>query len=172
MHARAASRYQLHSGITGCSGATRSIPGSRTPSDCLLWSWIHSVKRSEGRPIVKVRRRVCNLRLDSDSNECYARILCSYLGTFFAAPRRTLAKTSSETASDCHPAERAVFRRNGMRSDLVFRALAHISNRFQLCRVASKVTRTIHKPNTGCRIQQTMYLFHCVTEVQLLTRRS
>ena len=40
-----------------------------------------------------------------------------------------------------------------MRSDLVFGALSHISNRYQLCQLASKATRKLHKPNT--RLQDT-----------------
>ena len=40
-----------------------------------------------------------------------------------------------------------------MRSDLVFKALSHVSNRYQLCSLASKATRKLHKPNT--RLQDT-----------------
>jgi hypothetical protein len=40
-----------------------------------------------------------------------------------------------------------------MRSDLVFAALSHVSNRYQLCQLASKATRKLHKPNT--RLQDT-----------------
>ena len=40
-----------------------------------------------------------------------------------------------------------------MRSDLIFGALAHVSNRYQLCQLASKATRKLHKPNT--RVQDT-----------------
>lgn len=40
-----------------------------------------------------------------------------------------------------------------MRSDLVYGALAHVSNRYQLCQLASKATRKLHKPNT--RLQDT-----------------
>jgi hypothetical protein len=40
-----------------------------------------------------------------------------------------------------------------MRSDLVFRALSHVSNRYQLCQLASKATRKLHKPNE--RLQDT-----------------
>ena len=35
-----------------------------------------------------------------------------------------------------------------MRSDLVFGALAHMSNRYQLCKLASKGTRSLHRPKT------------------------
>jgi hypothetical protein len=41
-----------------------------------------------------------------------------------------------------------------MRSELVFGALAHVSNRFLLTRVAARATRKFHRPNT--RIQETM----------------
>jgi hypothetical protein len=41
-----------------------------------------------------------------------------------------------------------------MRSELIFGALTHISNRYQLCQLASKATRKLHKPNT--RLQDTM----------------
>ncbi|HUX46303.1 MAG TPA: hypothetical protein VMV57_16275 [Terracidiphilus sp.] len=40
-----------------------------------------------------------------------------------------------------------------MRSDLVFGALTHVSNRYQLCQLASKATRMLHKPNS--RLQDT-----------------
>ena len=40
-----------------------------------------------------------------------------------------------------------------MRSDLVFGALAHVINRYQLCQLASKATRKLHKPST--RLQDT-----------------
>ncbi len=40
-----------------------------------------------------------------------------------------------------------------MRSDLVFGALSHVSNRYQLCQLASKATLKLHKPNT--RLQDT-----------------
>lgn len=35
-----------------------------------------------------------------------------------------------------------------MRSDLVFEAISHVSNRYQLCQLAAKATRKMHKPNT------------------------
>lgn len=41
-----------------------------------------------------------------------------------------------------------------MRSDLVFDAMAYISNRFLLSKLAAKATRKFHRPNT--RIQETM----------------
>lgn len=41
-----------------------------------------------------------------------------------------------------------------MRSDLVFGALTHVVNRYQLCQLASKATRKLHKPST--RVQDTM----------------
>jgi hypothetical protein len=40
-----------------------------------------------------------------------------------------------------------------MRSDLIYGALTHMSNRYQLCQLASKATRKLHKPNT--RLQDT-----------------
>jgi hypothetical protein len=40
-----------------------------------------------------------------------------------------------------------------MRSNLVFGALSHVTNRYQLCQLASKATRKLHKPNT--RLQDT-----------------
>jgi hypothetical protein len=46
-------------------------------------------------------------------------------------------------------------RRKGeiMRSDLIFGALTHVHNRYELCQLASKATRKLHKPNT--RLQDT-----------------
>jgi hypothetical protein len=41
-----------------------------------------------------------------------------------------------------------------MRSDLVFGATTHVSNRFLLTQLAAKATRKLHRPNT--RIQETM----------------
>ena len=41
-----------------------------------------------------------------------------------------------------------------MRSEMVFDAMAHVSNRFLLTRLASKATRELHRPNT--RIEETM----------------
>lgn len=40
-----------------------------------------------------------------------------------------------------------------MRSDLIFGALTHVTNRYELCQLASKATRKLHKPNT--RLQDT-----------------
>ena len=40
-----------------------------------------------------------------------------------------------------------------MRSELVFRAMTYVSNRYLLTRVAAKATRKFHRPNT--RIQDT-----------------
>jgi hypothetical protein len=41
-----------------------------------------------------------------------------------------------------------------MRSDLVFGAMTHVSNRFLLTGVAAKATRKLHRPNT--RIEDTL----------------
>jgi predicted transcriptional regulator len=43
--------------------------------------------------------------------------------------------------------------RKTMRSDLIFGALTHVNNRYELCQLASKATRKLHKPNT--RLQDT-----------------
>jgi hypothetical protein len=40
-----------------------------------------------------------------------------------------------------------------MRSELVFNAMAHVSNRFLLTKLASKATRKLHRPNS--RLQDT-----------------
>jgi hypothetical protein len=40
-----------------------------------------------------------------------------------------------------------------MRSDLIFGALAHVRNRYELCQLAAKATRKLHKPST--RLQDT-----------------
>jgi hypothetical protein len=44
--------------------------------------------------------------------------------------------------------------RDTMRSDLVFGATTHVSNRFLLTKLAAKATRKLHRPNS--RIQETM----------------
>ncbi len=41
-----------------------------------------------------------------------------------------------------------------MRSDLVFRSLTHVRNRYRLCKLASKATRRFHRPNS--RLQDTI----------------
>ena len=41
-----------------------------------------------------------------------------------------------------------------MRSDLIFAAMTNVSNRFLLTRLASKATRSFHRPNT--RIEDTV----------------
>jgi hypothetical protein len=41
-----------------------------------------------------------------------------------------------------------------MRSELVFKALVHESNRYQLVRLIAKGTRRLHRPNT--RVEETM----------------
>jgi hypothetical protein len=40
-----------------------------------------------------------------------------------------------------------------MRSELVFKALAHQPNRYQLVKLVAKGTRSLHRPNT--RVQDT-----------------
>jgi hypothetical protein len=40
-----------------------------------------------------------------------------------------------------------------MRSELIFGAITHVSNRFLLTRLASKATRSFHRPNS--RIEDT-----------------
>jgi hypothetical protein len=51
-----------------------------------------------------------------------------------------------------------------MRSELIFGAMTHASNRFLLTKLAAKATRKLHRPNT--RIQDTtndvlMYFSRC-----------
>jgi hypothetical protein len=41
-----------------------------------------------------------------------------------------------------------------MRSDLVFQAVSRVSNRYRLCKLATKATRKIHRPST--RLQETI----------------
>lgn len=57
-----------------------------------------------------------------------------------------------------------------MRSDLIYGALTHISNRYQLCQLASKATRKLHKPNT--RLQDTtnevLVRFHEVSPMGMI----
>ena len=48
-----------------------------------------------------------------------------------------------------------------MRSDLIFGALTHVTNRYELCQLASKATRKLHKPNT--RLQDTTNLVRAVS---------
>jgi hypothetical protein len=46
---------------------------------------------------------------------------------------------------------------------LVFKALSQVTNRYQLCQLASKATRKLHKPNT--RLQDTTNEVLCRFEV-------
>jgi hypothetical protein len=39
-----------------------------------------------------------------------------------------------------------------MRSQIVFGALLQVSNRYQLCQLATKATRKLHKPNTRLEV--------------------
>ena len=41
-----------------------------------------------------------------------------------------------------------------MRSQLIFGAMTHVRNRYELCQLASKAARKLHKPTT--RLQDTM----------------
>ena len=56
-------------------------------------------------------------------------------------------------AKEFRPGKRLLKEKHVMRSDLVFGALSHVSNRYQLCQLASKATRKLHRPNT--RLQDT-----------------
>jgi hypothetical protein len=51
------------------------------------------------------------------------------------------------------PSQSSILPEDTMRSELIFGAMTYISNRFLLTRLASKATRSLHKPNT--RIQDT-----------------
>ena len=57
-----------------------------------------------------------------------------------------------------------------MRSELVFGAMTHVSNRFLLTRVAAKATRRFHRPNT--RIEDTANeVFERFAQCQSVSRR-
>jgi hypothetical protein len=43
---------------------------------------------------------------------------------------------------------------NTMRSELIFRAMGQVANRYLLVNIAAKATRKLHRPNT--RVQETM----------------
>jgi predicted transcriptional regulator len=58
---------------------------------------------------------------------------------------------ASERLQDAYASKRKG--RKTMRSDLIFGALTHVNNRYELCQLASKATRKLHKPNT--RLQDT-----------------
>jgi hypothetical protein len=55
-----------------------------------------------------------------------------------------------------------------MRSELVFGAIAHISNQYQLQGVVSQGTRKLHRPKTRCRIQRTLCLSNYITGARSL----
>jgi hypothetical protein len=68
-------------------------------------------------------------------------------------PSVALAPCCTGGAKEFRPGRQLKKERFTMRSDLVFGALSHVSNRYQLCQLASKATRKLHKPNT--RLQDT-----------------
>jgi hypothetical protein len=49
-----------------------------------------------------------------------------------------------------------------MRSVLVFRSLARMSNRYELCKVVAKATRRLHRPDTRMpdTINEALIFFH------------
>jgi hypothetical protein len=51
------------------------------------------------------------------------------------------------------PSQSSISPEDEMRSELIFGAMTYVSNRFLLTRLASRATRSFHKPNT--RIQDT-----------------
>ena len=74
-------------------------------------------------------------------------------GNFGAAILSRWLPCCTGGAKEYRPARQLKKERFAMRSDLVFGALSHVSNRYQLCQLASKATRKLHKPNT--RLQDT-----------------
>lgn len=54
-----------------------------------------------------------------------------------------------------------------MRSELVFEAVSHVSNRYQLCQLASKAIRKLHRPHA--RVQDTANL--ALGSLQTFNRR-
>jgi hypothetical protein len=65
----------------------------------------------------------------------------------------TIASTLAQRMLPTRVKKRFHLEENSMRSELVFEAIANISNRFQLTMLAAKATRKLHRPNT--RIQET-----------------
>ena len=72
--------------------------------------------------------------------------------TLAGAPAGLRSGTARNGATD-DAAEMETEENTLMRSDLIFGALTHVENRYQLCQLASKATRKLHKPNT--RLQDT-----------------
>jgi len=68
-------------------------------------------------------------------------------------PRRRPRRVELQLNEGSHLRLFAEEREKLMRSDLIFGALTHVNNRYQLCQLASKATRKLHKPNT--RLQDT-----------------
>src|ERR1700761_7205937 len=78
--------------------------------------------------------------------------------TFLSASKhlnspRKLSRPRPSTAPENRAATLNTRRFTHMRSELIFGALTHVSNRYQLCQLASKATRKLHKPNS--RLQDT-----------------
>ena len=69
-------------------------------------------------------------------------------GIAHALKMSRLTKATEEQESTFYASE------NTMRSELVFGAMAHVSNRFLLVKLAATATRKLHRQNT--RIQETM----------------
>jgi hypothetical protein len=65
----------------------------------------------------------------------------------------SVVASCSSGGSEFRPGGDFLRRNTVMRSDLVFGALSHVTNRYQLCQLASKATRKLHKPNS--RLQDT-----------------
>ncbi len=93
-----------------------------------------------------------NDRKNVDRERCLARLKRQKAKTDYkvVAGKASCAFSQPDNERLC----KAVKKENDtMRSDLIFGALAHVENRYQLCQLASKATRKLHKPNT--RLQDT-----------------
>jgi hypothetical protein len=69
-------------------------------------------------------------------------------------PRYGIANALQQTKATEEHDQTSLPSEKTMRSELVFGAMAHVSNRFLLTQLASKAARKFHRPNT--RIQETM----------------
>jgi hypothetical protein len=109
----------------------------------------------DGNVDPKIRLEIGFIARESASNfELYARLVRLKLGVvLWGSPRFNWLPVC--TGGDCsfRPGKSLKKEKLAMRSDLVFGALSHVSNRYQLCQLASKATRKLHKPNT--RLQDT-----------------
>jgi hypothetical protein len=101
-------------------------------------------------PLSRFRRRLLTLFKQQPDNSQNNGPEFSYIADVHFALVLAMRMHSRLSEGESQP---SIPREDTMRSELVFGAMAHISNRFLLMKLASKATRKFHRPNT--RIEDT-----------------